>query len=102
MRSIKKVQAGRGVSIIAEVNHAPMTVSVGSNNRLAHMFHFTLTDEEASISATAWDRVTEFGNFKLGEKVMVTNVTVKRVTVLRLNETPHLTAAADGGKISLK
>ena len=37
-----------------------MTVSVGSNNRLAHMFHFTLTDEEASISATAWDRVTEF------------------------------------------
>ena len=57
-----------------------MTVSVGSDNRLAHIFHFTLTDDETSISVTAWDRVSEFGNFKLGEKVMVTNVTVKRVT----------------------
>ena len=82
-RSIKNVQAGRGITIcgvITEVDQAPLTVSVGTDNRLAHIFHFTLTDAEASIQVTAWDRVSEFANFKLGENVMVTNVTVKHVT----------------------
>ena len=81
-RSIKNVQAGRGISIcgqITEVDQAPMTVSVGTDNRLAHIFHFTMTDDESSIQLTVWDRVSEFGNIKLGEKVMVSNVTVKRV-----------------------
>ena len=82
-RSIKNLQAGRGITIygmITEVDQAPMTVSVGADKRLAHIYHFTLTDEETSIQVTAWDRVSEFTNFKLGEKMMVTNVTVKRVT----------------------
>ena len=82
-RSIKNVQAGRGVTIygvVTELDQAPMTVSVGSDNRLAHIFHFTLTDDDASISITVWDRVSEYGNFKIGDKVMLTNVTVKRVT----------------------
>ena len=54
MRSIKNVQAGRGVAIcgiITEVDQAPMTVSVGSDNRLAHIFHFTLTDDEAYFAS---------------------------------------------------
>ena len=83
MSAIKHVQAGRGINIcglITEVDQAPLTVSVGTDSRLAHIFHFTLTDDDASIQLTAWDRVPEFANFKLGEKVMVTNITVKRVT----------------------
>ena len=51
-RSIKNVQAGRGVTIygvVTELDQAPMTVSVGSDNRLAHIFHLTVTDEDASI-----------------------------------------------------
>ena len=82
-RAIKDVQAGRGITIygrITEIDQAPITVSVGAENRLCHIFHFTLTDDAASISVTAWDRVSEFGNFRLGEKVMISNVGVKRVT----------------------
>lgn len=82
-RQIKNVQAGRGVTIygrITEIDQAPITVSVGSDNRLTPLFHATLTDEETSISCTVWDRVAEFSNFRLGEKVMLSNVTVKRVT----------------------
>ena len=63
--------------VITEVDQAPITVSVGTDNRLAQLFHLTLTDDEASIQITAWDRVPEFANFRLGEKVMVTGITVK-------------------------
>ena len=83
MRSIKHLQPGRGVSIcgvITEIDQAPMTVSVGTDSRLAHIFHFTLTDNDSSIQITAWDRVPDFANFKLGEKVHISNVTVKQVT----------------------
>ena len=82
MRSIKHLQPGRGVSIcgvITEIDQAPMTVSVGTDSRLAHIFHFTLTDNDSSIQITAWDRVPDFANFKLGEKVHISNVTVKQV-----------------------
>ena len=81
--SIKNVQAGRGVTVcgtITEVDQAPMTVSVGTDNRLAYIYHVTLTDEDASIQVTVWDRVPEFANFKLGENMMMSNVTVKGVS----------------------
>ena len=72
MRAIKDAQPGRGVSIcglITEVDQVPLTVSVGTDSCLSQIFHFTLTDEDASIQVTAWDRVAEFANFRLGDKV---------------------------------
>ena len=80
---ISTLSEGNVASIIGritEVDDRPMTITT-QDGKVILTHHVVLTDATRSIQMTMWDRTAEFENFRLGDVVVVEDVTARSCEV---------------------